>query len=138
MENTKPIKIKADIMWACLDKPNDMSGKYQVDLCNLSDNAVDALQDMGITARQKEDKGFFITCKSTNPIRAYDRDGDALSGISIGNGSKGVALIGSYSWTFKNKEGVSPSLKKLVVDELVKYESEEGVMEQLDDDDEIL
>jgi hypothetical protein len=35
MENTQRIKLKADLMWAYLDKPNDMSGKYQVDLCNL-------------------------------------------------------------------------------------------------------
>lgn len=137
MENTSRIKVKADIMWAYLDKPNDMSGKYQVDLCNLSDGAVSALESMGISVRQKEEKGYFITCKSTNPIRAYDRDGDTIDGISIGNGSKAVALIGSYNWTFKNKEGVSPSLKKLVVDELVAYEGD-PVAEQLDDDDDIL
>ena len=86
MENTQRIKLKADLMWAYLDKPNDMSGKYQVDLCNLSDAAVDALEGMGIAVRQKEDKGFFITCKSQNPIRAYDRDGDTIEGIAIGNG----------------------------------------------------
>jgi hypothetical protein len=137
MENTQRIKVKADIMWAYLDKPNDMSGKYQVDLCNLSDGAVGALEGMGVTVRQKEDKGYFITCKSTNPIRAYDRDGDVIEGISIGNGSKAVAMIGTYSWTFKNKEGTSPSLKKLVVDELVAYEGD-PVTEQLDDDDEVL
>ena len=137
MENTQRIKLKADLMWAYLDKPNDMSGKYQVDLCNLSDAAVNALEGMGISVRQKEDKGFFITCKSTNPIRAYDRDGDAIDGISIGNGSKAVAMVGSYSWNFNNKEGTSPSLKKLVVEELVAYESEPDVA-QMDDDDDIL
>ena len=137
MENTQRIKVKADVMWAYLDKPNDMSGKYQVDLCNLSDSAVGALEGMGVTVRQKEDKGYFITCKSTNPIRAYDRDGDVIEGISIGNGSKAVAMIGTYNWTFKNKEGTSPSLKKLVVDELVAYEGD-PVTEQMDDDDEVL
>jgi len=137
MENTQRVKIKADIMWAYLDKPNDMSGKYQVDLCNLSDPAVQALEDMGLAVRQKEDKGYFITCKSQNPIRAYDRDGDAIEGISIGNGSKAVAMVGSYSWNFKNKEGVSPSLKKLVVEELVAYEGAES-SDDLDDDSEVL
>ena len=132
MENTQRVKVKADIMWAYLDKPNDMSGKYQVDLCNLSDPAVQALEDMGLAVRQKEDKGYFITCKSQNPIRAYDRDGDPIEGISIGNGSKAVAMVGSYSWNFKNKEGVSPSLKKLVVEELVAYEGEGG-SDDLDD-----
>jgi len=137
MENTQRIKLKADLMWAYLDKPNDMSGKYQVDLCNLSDAAVDALEGMGIAVRQKEDKGFFITCKSQNPIRAYDRDGDTIEGIAIGNGSKAVAMVGCYTWNFKNKEGVSPSLKKLVVEELVAYENESG-SDDLDDTDEAL
>lgn len=135
MENTNRVKIKADIMWAYLDKQNDMSGKYQVDLCNLSDPAVKALEDMGLAVRQKEDKGFFITCKSNNPIRAFDSDGDVLEGITIGNGSKAVALISTYNWTWKNKEGVSPSLRKLVIDELVSYEGE-PIAET--DDDEVL
>jgi len=34
---TDAVKVKADIMWAYLDKVNDMSGKFQVDLCNLSE-----------------------------------------------------------------------------------------------------
>ena len=41
------VKIKADIMWAYLDRMNDMSQKYQVDLCNLSDAAVSALEGNG-------------------------------------------------------------------------------------------
>lgn len=135
MEDTNRVKVKADIMWAYLDKPNDMSQKYQVDLCNLSDPAVKAIEGMGITVRQKEDKGYFITCKSSNPIRAFDSDGDVLEGITIGNGSKAVALLSSYTWNWKGKEGVSPSLRKLVIDELVAYEGE-PVAEA--DDDEIL
>jgi len=135
METTNRVKIKADVMWAYLDRQNEMSGKYQVDLCNLSTQAVDALEAMGIAVRQKEDKGFFITCKSTNPIRAYDKDGDVIDGISIGNGSKGIAMIGSYEWNWKNKQGTSPSLKKLVIDELVAYEGSGEPEPNMDDDD---
>jgi hypothetical protein len=32
--------------------------------------------------------------------------------------------MGSYSWTFKNKKGVSPSLKKLVITDLVTYSAQ--------------
>jgi hypothetical protein len=129
------LKLKADIMWANLDRPNDMSGKYQVDLCNLSQAAVQALSSLGITPKQKEDKGFFITCKSTQPIRAYDMDGDVLD-QRVGNGSKAIAMIGTYSWTFKNKEGVSPSLKKLVIENLVGIDNGESIEEF--DEDEVL
>lgn len=133
---SNPIKLKAEVMWANLDIRNEMSGKYQVDLCNLSPAAAQALRDMGIDVKSKEDKGDFITCKSNNPIRAYDTSGNELDGVMVGNGSKAIAVIGSYTWTFKNKEGVSPSLKKLVISELVQYEDSDIV--SVDDDDDIL
>jgi len=132
------VKIKADIMWAYLDRMNDMSQKYQVDLCNLSDAAVSALEGMGIRVAQKEGKGYYITCKSKNEIRAYGSDGDEIEGKIVGNGSKAVALIEPYAWTWKNKEGVSASLKKLVITDLQKYESDVEQVAIQEDDDEIL
>ncbi len=71
----KPVKVKATIMWCFHNKPNDMSGKFQVDLCNLSDNAVKALESIGLEVRKREDKpekGFYITCKSTVPMKVFD------------------------------------------------------------------
>lgn len=130
----KAIKIKGDIMWAFLDRKNEMSDRYQVDLCNLSQAAVGALEDMGITVNSKPEKGFFITCKSTNPIRAYI-DGNELCDVAIGNGSEGVAVISTYEWSWKGKTGISPSLRKLEVTKLEVYEDAE---EALDVDDEVL
>lgn len=133
---TAPVKIKADIMWAYMDQRNEMSGKYQVDLCNLSPAAAQALQDMGLEVKTKDDKGAFIVCKSNNVIRAFDSNGNPLEGIAVGNGSKAIAVVGAYEWTFRNKEGVSPSLKKLVITDLVSYEDGETVT--IDDDDDVL
>ena len=82
MNDTQRVKIKADVMWAYLNRKNEMSDRYQVDLCNLSDGAVSALESMGLTVNQKDGKGYFITCKSTNPIRAYDANGEVLEGRS--------------------------------------------------------
>lgn len=134
MEQSQRVKIKADVMWAYLDRQNEMSGKYQVDLCNLSDAAVNALEGMGLTVRQKDDKGYFITCKSNNPIKAFDKNGDIIDGVSIGNGSKAEALVGFYEWRYQKKEGVSPSLKKLVITELQAYEDVEAVSDMGDDE----
>jgi len=134
MEQTQRVKIKADVMWAYLDRQNEMSGKYQVDLCNLSDAAVNALEEMGLTVRQKDDKGYFITCKSNNPIKVFDKNGDIIDGISIGNGSKAEALVGFYEWRYQKKEGVSPSLKKLVITEIQAYEDAESVSDMGDDE----
>lgn len=131
--NTEQVKIKAEIMWAFLNKPNEMSGKYQVDLCNLSDKAVSALEDMGIEVKTKEGKGAYVTCKSTRPIAAYDDGGTLIEGDILGNGSKAAVIISPYAWSFKGKKGVSPSLRKMVVTELVPYTA--GGVEAFADDD---
>jgi hypothetical protein len=119
----KPLKIKAEIMWAYLNERNELSNAYQVDLCNLSKAAVDALADLGIEAKHKEDKGFYITGKSKNfPIEALRTDGSRIpESTKVGNGSKATVVVAPYEWKFKNKKGVSPSIKKLVINELVEY-----------------
>jgi hypothetical protein len=133
MAETQTVKLKADVMWAQLDKVNEMSGKYQVNLCNLSDAAVLALEELGIAVAEKEGQGRFITCKSANPIKAFDADGDEIDGVKVGNGSKAKAVINPYEWKYKNKKGVSPSLRKLVITELIEYGG--GNNANLDDDE---
>jgi hypothetical protein len=132
MAEMQSVKIKADVMWAQLDKANEMSSKFQVVLTNLSEAAVVALEEMGITVAEKEGQGRCITCKSSIPIKAFDNDGVELSGVKIGNGSKAKAIITAYEWKYKNKKGVSPSLKKLVITDLIEYG---GGSADLDDDE---
>jgi len=132
----KPVKVKATIMWCFHNKPNEMSTKYQVDLCNLSDNAVKALEGLGIEVRKREDKpekGFFITCKSTVPIKVFDASGNSLETTPVGNGSTATAVVGTYEWAWKNKKGTSPSATKLVIDSLVAYEEGQATEEALDE-----
>ena len=119
----KPVKIQAEVQWASFDKVNEMSGKFQCDLANLSDSAVKALEAIGLEPRKREDKpekGWFLTVKSNYAIQPYDADGAEIKD-PVGNGSKAVALIKPYSWKWKNKEGVSASLAKIVITDLVKY-----------------
>jgi len=128
--------MKCDIFWAQHNKINDMSGRYQINLCNLSDAAVEALEGMGISVATGEDKkadmGRYITCKSEKPMRVFDVGGDEIT-EAIGNGSKAKAMVSTYSWTYKNKKGISPSLRKLVVTELVEYAGDGGLY--ADDED---
>lgn len=124
----KPLKVQADIMWAFLDTPNQLSGKYQVDLCNLTKGAVIALRSMGVEVRSKTDqpeKGDFITAKSVNyPIKTEDSDGNPIT-VKVGNGSKGIALLKPYEYTFKGKKGVGIGINKLVVTDLKIYTADE-------------
>ena len=136
-EPQKPVKFRAEAMWCFHNKPNEMSGKYQMDLCNLSQNAVDAIKSLGLEVRSRPDKpekGFFITAKSNNPISVFDARGEDLSNVAIGNGSKVVVVLSSYDWSWKNKKGRSASIKKLVVEELQSYDGGEAE----DDSDDIL
>ena len=129
----KPVLLKADIFWPELNSLNKYSNKYQVQLANLSPAAVEALSELNVDARNEGDeRNYFITCKSLNPIFAKTSDGvDVPSDIKMANGSKAVAMVGSYQW--KSGEGWSPTLTKLVITDLIEYE------EDLDlDDEEIL
>lgn len=134
----KPVKIQAEVQWAFFDKVNDMSGKFQCDLANLSTAAVEALESIGLAPRKREDKpekGWFLTVKSNYAIQPFDKDGKEINDV-VGNGSKAIALIKPYSWKWKNKEGVSASLSKIVITDLVKYNADGGdtAIEDLDDD----
>jgi hypothetical protein len=130
------LKLKADVYWASLNRKNEMADAYTVDLCNLSDKAVAALEDMGISVQEnlakKPEQGKYITCKSQRPIKAFDTDGDEIDG-DVGNGSKAVCMIGTYDWRYKNKSGRSPSLAKLVITDLVEYASDGNI--SADDED---
>lgn len=131
-DKPKPITINATAYWASLQSINQMSGGYQIDMGNLSDAAVEALEARGITVKTKEatedmDMGRFITCKSKNPMKAYNTDGDEI-GALIGNGSKIKAAIGFYDWTSPaGKKGRSPSAMKIVVTDLEVYEAVEDI-----------
>lgn len=128
MDNAKPIQIRAKLYWANLAKVNEMSGKYQVDLGNLSGAAVKALEALGLEIRNKGDeREFFITCKSQHAIKAYNKDGSEITDKLVGNESEAIAVIGTYAWSFKNKKGVSPSLKKLTVTTLVEFSAVDDV-----------
>jgi len=118
---SKPILVRTTLFWASTNKINDMSGKFQINIGQLSDKAVAALAENGIEVKNKGDEqGNYISVKSTNPIKVVDADGFPIV-ANIGNGSVGRAAISFYDWTYLQKSGRSPSLKKLLVDELVEY-----------------
>lgn len=131
------LKLKADIYWASLSRKNEMADAYTVDLCNLSDKAVAALEDMGISVQEntekKPEQGRYVTCKSQRPIKAFDADGVEIE-EDLGNGSKAVCMVGSYPWTYKNKKGVSASLAKLVITDLVAFADDGGHITADDED----
>jgi hypothetical protein len=112
------------IYWANLYDRNKMSNKFQVDLSCLSDSDVEALEDMGVAVRNKgNEQENFVTAKSAKyEIRPYDTKGTELKDVKIGNGSKADVLVSTYEWKSPaGKKGVSVSIKKLIITDLLEY-----------------
>jgi hypothetical protein len=130
----KPIKLEAEIQWAFLNKKSEMSDRYQVDLTNLSEKAVAALEAVGIkplNRADKPEKGWYITVKSTNEIKAFDSKGNQITDL-IANGSKATALVKPYEWKFQSRTGISPSLQRLVITDLRVYSGSAAEVEEDD------
>lgn len=136
MDLNKPIPVKVDLFWAFLNEPNKMSEKYQVDLCNLSKEAVKKLMDIGVDVKndeRKPDQGFYVTAKSKlYPILAVDPNGSKID-VKVANGSKGVAFIKPYEYTFKGKKAMGVGVSKIVIQDLVAYEKDDVTAESLDE-----
>jgi len=59
-----------ELMWPFLYERNKLSGKYQVDLVNLSDDQVELIEKTGVSVRQKEDKDS-ISLVSLRTMRSH-------------------------------------------------------------------
>ena len=116
-----PITVRGTIYWCERNKLNKFSNKYQVQLGNLSEKARHAIEEMGIAPSNKGDeRDFFITMKSKNPMRLTDSDGVEIpEDVLIANGSEAVAVVGYYDWSVGT--GRSPSMIKMKVTNLVEY-----------------
>ena len=116
-----PVTLKGKVFWCERHKLNQYSNKYQVQLGDLSPKAVEALEDMGIAPNNKgDDRGYFITMKSQNPLKITDESGTEIpEDVLIANGSDAVAVVGYYDW--KVGTGRSPSMIKMKVTNLIEY-----------------
>jgi len=121
MDKPQPLTIKGTLYWVERNKLNKFSDKYQIVLGNLSEKAVSALDDMGIAAANKGDeKDYFITMKSKNPMRVTDEQGvEYDADVMIANGSEAVCVVGYYDWSVGT--GRSPSMIKCKVTKMIEY-----------------
>jgi len=109
------------------------TGKFGIQLTNLSDRAIERLEELGIETKRKHDdkyaRGQFIECKSQYPIDnsgkfniLFEDDGKTPfegNPREIGYGSVVRAKIKAY----KGRDGVCrPSLVSLAIEELAKPE----------------
>lgn len=116
------------LYWANLRQRNEMSDKYQVDLCNLNEKQKEALEDAGISVRNKgDDRGDFVTAKSKNfEIVPLNKEGAEIpEDVLVGNGTKANVITETYEWKHAptKRSGVSLGIKigGLVITDMNQY-----------------
>ncbi len=140
MDNNQ-VKIKATVSFPSFTRPDNMSGKYSVQLGNLSTAAVEKLEELGMSPKFKEDsynRGQFIECKSKFPIdnskfkTVIDSQGLPIDPDTVGPGSKVEVLLKTYDWSMGGKTGVGARIVKLVVTELAQAEAVADVADDME------
>ena len=131
----KPVKIGGELFWSNWmnqynTKFNEDNKKYACTLGKLSEAAAEALQQVDIRIKDKELPGKHIVGKSLFPFAVVDKDGNEVPIENIGNGSKVIALITPYRHKMSAKWGASPSIKKLILTELVEYNPSRSIEEE--------
>lgn len=119
------VTVKCKIYWAKLHETDD-NGKYCISLCDLSDRAAQALEDMGLNVKEKEDypdMGRYVECRSKRNFYVYDENDNRIDPDEtlIANESEGIAVLSYYDWTYQKKSGRSPQLNKLKLTKLIEY-----------------
>ena len=120
MANQPNMIVKGVAEWACVHSPNQLSNKYQIDICQLDKKDIKTLEDRGVTVKNgsgdKAGKGSYVTAKTVRPPKIMDAAKNAWpSTIMIGNGSTVKCSVTPFEWVFQKKSGVSVSLNAVMV-----------------------
>jgi hypothetical protein len=132
MIDNQSVTIRGTVAFPNLEREDSMAGKYTVQLANLSDAAVEKLEELGIKVSFKDgdkyERGNFITCKSKFPIIPKDVDGNSFEGMTdrVGYGSVVRAALKPVEWKMGGRSGVSPRIQFMVIDKLVEPEVSTG------------
>ena len=118
--------IQGKAYWAKLSTPDKMSEKYQIDVCNLSDDTLDNLKKHGVVPKNKDDeRGEFITARSKFDVPVINRDKEGMNGTLIGNGSYvKVKVSFNKDHQMVSQYGTSMYINKVMVTNLVAYEAD--------------
>ena len=120
MANQPNMIVKGVAEWACVHAPNQLSNKYQIDICQLDKKDALALSESGVEVKSgsgdKAGKGNYVTAKTVRPPKVMDAaKKEWPPTIKIGNGSTVKCSVTPFEWVFQKKSGVSVSLNAVMV-----------------------
>jgi len=124
--------VRATVAFPNLTKPETPFGggegtHYTVQLANLSDAAVEKLEELGVKVKSKDDdygRGRFVQAKSKFPIVhngktvVVDTENNPVDSDLIGPGSVVRATLTVYEHRMSKQYGNGVRVLKLVVEEL--------------------
>ena len=128
--------ISGKAFWTKLNRKDEYSDKYQLDVGDLSEKSKEVLTSHGVKLKNKnDDRGEFITARTQYLVPVIDSDKKVIdSDTLIGNGSSvRVKVDFNKTHPFVEKYGTSMYLKKVQVTELVEYGRDD-----FDDDDDLI
>jgi len=128
--------ISGKAFWTKLNRKDEYSDKYQLDVGDLSEKSKEVLTSHGVKLKNKnDDRGDFITARTQYLVPVIDSDKKVIdSDTLIGNGSSvRVKIDFNKTHPFVEKYGTSMYLKKVQVTELVEYGKDD-----FDDDDDLI
>ena len=128
--------ISGKAFWTKLNRKDEYSDKYQMDIGDLSDKSKEVLTSHGVKLKNKnDDRGEFITARTQYLVPVIDSNKKVIdSDTLIGNGSSvRVKIDFNKTHPFVEKYGTSMYLKKVQVTELVEYGKDD-----FDDDDDLV
>ena len=128
--------ISGKAFWTKLNRKDEYSDKYQLDVGDLSEKSKEVLTSHGVKLKNKnDDRGEFITARTQYLVSVIDSDKKVIdSDTLIGNGSSvRVKVDFNKTHPFVEKYGTSMYLKKVQVTELVEYGKDD-----FDDDDDLI
>lgn len=134
------VKIKGELFWSKWMKElntkfNPDNDRYEAVVGNISDADCEKLKSLGIKIKNKEGQGNFIMAKSKYEFTPMTTSGDKVEIDEIGNGTKVEVEVSSYTHRMSAMHGNAPSIKKITVTQLEKYEPEAVAVTDIDDDD---
>jgi hypothetical protein len=134
------VKIKGELFWAKWMKEintkfNPDYDRFEAVVANISDEDVKKLGSLGIKMKNKDGQGNYILAKSKYEFTPVTPNGDKVSIDEIGNGTKVEVEVSSYTHRMSAMHGNAPSIKKITVTQLEKYEPDTVAVTDIDDDD---
>lgn len=112
-------------MYPALARQNRMTGKYSMDITQLDDETVKALEEEGVNVKESDDKGRWILVKSDYKPKVKDTKGNDVPDEviqKIGNGSKVSIPLKVYMTEYKKKKYYKVSLGTVFLRKLEEFQ----------------